>query len=233
MAELVLKVGTVGPDPSWQDGDVIDCFNDRRIKQIHAEVVCSYASPPRNNEGNGLEGTLCDFMHTKVCTFRYDPLADGTAIRIRLADNAVDRIPIRDAHTNKHTIAFGFAPNIYWYGGQQLFTAAALDLVWTEIEARTPFRLADHTLAPLGTQDLKSHLAIKVDDFSEAERVTLTSPRYDAEAEPNMLKKREHTVQWRAMALGVPVRDVENPAVSIDVRRNVSFSRAVVVRRKL
>jgi hypothetical protein len=232
MAEIVLKVGTVGPDPAWQDGDIIDCFNDRRIAQIHAEVICSYANPPRNSEGNGAPGTLADFMHTKVCTYRFDPISSTQATRTRLADGFQNTVTLREAHINKHTIAFGSQPNTYWYGGQQLFTAAALAAVWAEIEARTPFRKIDHGLAPLGNQDLKSHLAISVDDFTDVDRVTMTIPRFDGTRDNNMLKKREHRVAWRVLPLGVPVTEIEDRNRTKDIRKAATFNRTLVVSRK-
>ena len=236
MAEIILKVGTVGPDPLYQDGDVIDAFNNRRIKQIHAEVVCSYANPPRNRDGNGVEASLSDFMHTKVFTHRFDPISSSQAMRTRLFDGFQDRVSLKEAHVNKHTIKFGLEPNVYWYGGQQLFTDVALDLVWDEIEAKTPLLRSNFTLAPLGTQDLKSHLALSVDDFDETKRMNLVSPRYDDDTdvnpEANMIKKRDNQVLWRVLNLGVPISDIDDKEKSVDVRKAVTFQRAIIVRRK-
>ena len=49
--ELLLKVGSNGPDPEYQDGDVVCAFNERRILCCHAEMICHVQKVELNSEG--------------------------------------------------------------------------------------------------------------------------------------------------------------------------------------
>ncbi|MCH8292396.1 hypothetical protein IH992_14995 [Candidatus Poribacteria bacterium] len=40
MAEIVLKVGSSGPDPQYQDGDIVSVFNNLAIDYVHAQHIC-------------------------------------------------------------------------------------------------------------------------------------------------------------------------------------------------
>lgn len=40
MAEIVLKVGSSGPDPKYQDGDIVSVFNNLAVDYVHAQHIC-------------------------------------------------------------------------------------------------------------------------------------------------------------------------------------------------
>ena len=73
--------------------------------------------------------------------------------------------------------------------------------------------------------------------FTDAERVTLIESVYDADPDQNpnavLTKNRAHQVLWRVLNLGISVSDVEDKIKSKDVRKTATFSRALIVRKKL
>lgn len=40
MAEIIIKVGSSGPDPKYQDGDIVSAFNNLAIDYVHAQHIC-------------------------------------------------------------------------------------------------------------------------------------------------------------------------------------------------
>jgi hypothetical protein len=203
MAEVVLKVGSVSPDPlTYQDGDIICAMSDHRIQSCHAEQVChprmQDGSRPLTGHGLHLDplGLLRIWLNNTY-TYRIERISQTEIRRVNLID-LTDDIFGPTPNTNGEAIdvpqfvaralAFATDPSTQgagrimlgspgaeeWWGGPVRQTPARLDVIWTAIETQTPLRRVDHGLWPLGALDRRAHLALAVDDMSEATMTRLS-----------------------------------------------------------
>jgi len=254
LAELLLKVGTRGPDPDWQDGDILVAPNDRRISQVHLEHFCHVKLAGFTYDGRRPDG-LARIYREAVCQYRFERVSNTSVRRVNLWTSDEDLIsdtPNKDGEYMNvgeylarqidhpaHGI-FGTPGAEVWYGGNQDFDAHKLDAVWLEVEDRAAVKRADYTLHPWGTNDLKHHLVLKVDDFDEAtaatyvgeekEAITATYVGEEKEAiTERVLRRRVRKVDWKALDLGVSVQAVEDKETAIDTRGTKAFVCASVV----
>ena len=74
---------------------------------------------------------------------------------------------------------------------------------------------------PNGTQDLKEHLFLKVNDFTDKEANDLVEPILDLKdpENPVITKKRKRFVNYAGNVLIAPsLTDIQNKEVSVDLR---------------
>jgi hypothetical protein len=237
LAELVIKIGTVGPNPAYQDGDIIAAFNQRRIRQVHAEHICDI-----NNFGFKSDGLRPDSISRTIQDltreYRFERISETQVNRIILATQSIEtfsnpEIDVksfveRRLNHPKHRI-FGTPGSEVWYGGDTDFSNAKLNTVWQQIEAQTPNLESNFTLWPLGTQDKKSFLSIKVDDFTDEETVELTSKETDT-SDPlsEIVQKRKWRVDWKSLTLPASIPDIQDRTKEVDVRNVNGLTRANV-----
>jgi hypothetical protein len=254
MAELAIKVGSVSADPRhYQDGDILAAFNSRAIRCVHAQHICHV-----KNAGGGRgvprdTGHVANDFFAATHQYRFDRVDRTTIRRVLLSDMSevlIDGTPRRIdgksqhmdvelyvqrrlAHEN-HKI-FGTEGREFWYGGRTDLSDAALTTVWTAIEAKTAHREVDFPNWPAGIADLKSHLFVPIDNFTDAVASDLVSPELD-ETDPDdpvTIRKRRRFVDWRA---SVPARDhdnVENRGRSVDLRPTLPpLARATAVQTR-
>ncbi len=251
MAELVLKIGS---DGGYEDGDVVDAFNGRRICWAHAEMICGIQAAGANEEGLRPLGSLAQVFREKVCRYRFERIGETKVRRVEIATGqeetfgptpnargeAID-VPSflqRRLTSPRHAI-FGAPGKEVWYGGRTVRRDAGLDELWQVIEARTTTRQADCTLWPAGRWDLRGHLFVGVDDFDDATLEQLKAPLLDpqrltAEGEPTVIKKRKHRVDWLS-ALGLSsetIDSVRDRQTKVDGRARFAYLRADVVKMK-
>ena len=250
MAELIIKTSTNGPDPQWQDGDIIHAMNDLRIYDVHAQHICHKNQIGFNGDGLRPANSLTEMYLSRVMQYKFERISAKEMKRITLAtlDEEVlsdkpnakgEAIHIalyiqRRLQHNKHMI-FGTPGGEVWYGGRTNATTAVIDDVWTEIESRTANLKADFGKFPWGKEDQKDHLAITVDDFDNAERSALESPMYDnTGVEPVITKRRRNKVDWRNLP-GMTQKIIDDTlavSVKVDIRDTFSFSRSQIVDAK-
>jgi len=252
MPELILKIGTTGVDPDYQDGDILAAFNVQSIKRCHAEMICHYRNAGFTKDGLRPNTSLYKVWAEAVSQYRFERTGRQTFKRILIATET--EVPLTGSEQMdvelfikrrllhpKHRIC-GTLGREVWYGGKETITPAALNTAWAAIETTTPLREVNHRLWPLGTQDKRSHLALAVDDFSkgeaeefikpEIEPGTIPDPSDDGDLRvPVILRRRLHDVDWKSLTLSKSVASIEDKNMSIDVRGDL-FVHSTIVKTK-
>jgi len=227
MAEWALKIGDSPTLGHYQDGDIIDVFNRRRIRLAHADMICH----PRiagKKVGGLLNGTqpLLEKYYQRQSQYKWERVSRTEIKRTNLwtlAEVVYGSTPIEDPDRKGHMIhchvdelfkfrlksaklpIFGEKDREIEYGGNLKRDAATVELLWDDIEHDTPLRRADHDIWPAGVADLRVHLFVSVDEFDDAEAEDLKSPltRVVPITEENpegieIVKKRKYHADWRA-----------------------------------
>jgi len=239
VAELVLKIGD-------QLGD-----NPARYRDGH---ICHVQFAGFTNDGLRPNGCLAERMLQRTRQYRAERISLKEIKRITLAtmdeeilsdkpnakgeyihvQSYIDR---RTAHP-RHKI-FGELDREVWYGGRTYYENQRMTLVWSDIETYSAHREVDYPRWPAGSDDLKVHLFIAVDDFSDGEAEEFVASLIDeASLEPDkpVLKRRKHYVNWKvsvASSLSSSIGSIKNPALSVDVRGDHTFNKNVLVLTKV
>lgn len=211
MAELLLKIGD---GAGYQDGDVLCAFNRRRIRCVHVEHLCHVDHAGFNRDGLRPAGSLPQVLRHNTCQYLFRRVSETTIERHNLWSGEVDvfgseSIDVREyikrrLRHNRHAI-FGARGREYWYGGSTDVTHSRLDAVWHGIATATGRLESDQQfqLWPMGRLDIRHHLAIRTEDFSDEEQAALESP-WLADPDPNKpdepqatRAKRNIRVDWR------------------------------------
>jgi len=229
MAEIILKVGTVSPDPRhYQDGDVVQAFSRRRIRTAHAEMICHPVKTGFTAEGLRPGDTLGEVWQARVCQYRFQRVSWLEALRTDRVTGEVDAVglrPDRDGRTihipqymqhlrghPRHRI-FGTIGRERWYGGVEDRSHAAMDAVWRAIEARTTLRERDHLQWPFSLRELSAFLVLPVEDFDDALGLD-ASLRLGEE----LIRKRRHNVFYAHLVDGTTLRRIWDDRVPVDLR---------------
>ncbi len=259
MAELVLKVNSKAGSESFKDGDILHCWTNRRIKCIHAEVICNVMKFGFTGDGRRPESLARKFrQHT--FQYRMDRVNRTEVLRtnlITLAQDTISNVPNgngeyihvqafldRQLAYNRHTI-FGPIGSEFWFGGRKDFGHTKLDLVWNDIETDTPEREVDHRFHPLGLQDEFHVCLLKCDDpLTENDAANLEEPEIEVRLDSvtnimteHINKKRRRFVDYKALPNSILTNkdqsDIQDPGKSGDKRNNnksVDLNTFVVVK---
>ena len=252
MAELLLRVRDNAGDQQTKDGDIICAFNNRRIKHVHAEMVCHKDKIGFNRDGLRDKDTLLEHYLKNTYQYKFQRINRTQIKRITLSDmseeiigprpnakgEAIDvpEFVKRRIRHGKHLI-FGSPGSEFWYGGRTIATNSQLDKVWTEIELKTPLREINHRLWPLTSGEKRGWFSITTDDFTDDESGELTSSLMD-ETDPDnpvMVKKRKHHIDWRNLpSMSQPTRDkILDKNMEHDSRDSFSYLRSNIVNTKV
>ncbi len=239
MAGLALKVGAVSSNPQhYQDGDILAAFNRRRIRCVHAQHICHVKNAGGGVGVHRILGHVSQDFFEKTLQYRFERVNRNQVRRVTLStldEVIIDSMPslidgkmqhmevdeyiVRRLTHARHRI-FGTTGGEVWYGGRTDVSHTSLDLVWEAIEAKTPHLETSFTEWPAGSQDLKSHLFVKIDEFTEDESSELVGGEFD-NTDPTksvLLRKRKRFIDWRD-AFPVNFRaDIDNKNIPFDGR---------------
>lgn len=254
MAELLLKVGSVSPDQAtYQDGDVVSAYSDNHISCHHVfNIFTPIAAFGFTRAGLRLTGTLLHYRMEQTSEFRFERVSATEVKRtnlttgVEVVETFQGSLPLylarRVAH-ERHRI-FGVPGAEFWYGGHVLTDDARLDRVWTEIEARTGQRKADHRRWPMSRTERMHHLYVPVTDFTVADREAYVAPLLEViEARDNpdgsqtyatrTLQKRRHLVAFRDLLDSTTLSRVDDREQEVDVRESLAtLDRTTAVQQK-
>lgn len=247
MAEVLLFVtDEVRPDDMYQDGDVVCAFDSSRIHCAHAQHIGHLKHYGFNTDGLRPE-SMASRLRNLYYTFKFVRVSPTEIKRITLADGSEEIIgatpnakgeymdvPLFVTNRKKapnHEI-FGTEGAEYWYGGEIHRDEGSVNAMWSQIEADTLLRKADHGRWPVTPAEKRKFLALPTQDFTSATRANLEAveidfddkqPEYDYEAGKGdrvARKRRSHIADWRDR---VPsVADVLNEEVEVDLRESLS-----------
>jgi len=247
MAEILLYVtDDARPDDAYQDGDIVCAFNDRRIRHVHAQMICDPRKEDFNSDGLRPLGGLGQHWFESTCEYRFERVNRHEVRRINLwtqetevlgrtpnaSGEAIDvtQYLARRLQNPKHQI-FGAAGAEIWYGGgTAALDSTAVNAVWDRIETDTALLRDQHNLWPLTDRELQHFLAVPTLDMRDeiTRRATAVEldydrqqPEYDPENDigDRIARKRRARVQWREM--GLDPAAVLDPAVRMDLRTQV------------
>ena len=244
MAELAIKIGDSGSPTGYKDGDVLCTFNTRRILWVHAQHICW----PRVN-GRKVAGPLLAKMFERTRQYKWERVSKDEIKRTNLwtlAEVVYGSKPIDDPDRPGHKIHCNVAEHFAFhqasgklplfgdthYGGRSKSDAATVAFVWDDIEADTPHRRTDFQRWPTGVDDLKEHLFLPTDDFTDATAEAYVEEEWD-DSDPDapvLVKKRIKKVDWETlfpMALPSSIStaaQVRNKGLSVDVRQRTAGS---------
>jgi hypothetical protein len=246
VAELVLKVGSASSDPrNYQDGDIIEAYNDHSIQCCHAYSICFPRGPngnPVDRHGyrldpNGLARAYLD----QSSEYRFERLTRTTARRITLRTMSADIvgpatktnvpgwIERRLAYVNRPEVKgggkaiFGPAGLEVWYANTRPVSPAGLSVVWALIEATDGRLRVDHRRAP--NLDMRKYLVMRVDDFDDETMSAYTLARHAADG--TVIVKRGYRVPFRSLLTAREVSDVDDRQTDVRISREFTRSSSV------
>ncbi len=242
MAELLLQVGA---HPTYEDGDILHCFTDRRILHVHSQMACSPRVHPDRaprtghaTRGRLVRGSVFEDLRALMCKYRFERISRHEVRRTdlvtlneeifsntpRTVDGRNQHIAVelfvnrRLAHDNHYI--FGAPGAEVWYGLTKTPSLSELEDLWTRIEAETSDLRSAHTKYPLSPRERARHLPIAHEDVSEQQAANLVEPIHDNETDPDhpiLLKKRQHGMDYAAI-YPTKVTDITNPKKIVDLR---------------
>ncbi len=203
----------VHPGSNYEKYDILNAFTAKWIARTNAEVLCRQGIG-LNNQNRRDRDTLLEVFLSTIYEYRFERVNPKEVKRIKLSDMSEDifdsikdkdnqRMDVisyirRRTRKNPNHLMFGRAGREVWYGGNENYTDADLDAIWTEIEGRTPNRRNNFKNHPMGSGDSMSFLSITVDDMDDGTARSLVSSEWD-ESDPKnpiMVKKRLYKVEF-------------------------------------
>jgi len=247
MAELVLKVGN---SKVYEDGDVVDAFNRRRTRCVHAEGICHVKLVEKQSNGRRVANSLAEMFRQQTYQYRFERVSLKAVKRINqwtLDEDVFSDVSVKGEYIHvqnfvnrglRHDchVIFGEPGAEIWYGGKTKVDSVAMDAVWAEIEQRTAIREMDYVLWPCGLCDLKEHFFVSVNEFDDMTLEDFKAPLLDitqltSDGQPTRVKKRKNNINWRK-DLGISSRtimDIEDLSKPIDKRGVFSYVHTNIV----
>jgi hypothetical protein len=249
VANLAIKIGDSPTLSLYEDGDLVDAFNRRRIRLCHADRICH----PRINgvKVGGQLGTaypLLEKYYQRQAQYRWERVSRTEVKRTNLwtlAEVVYGSTPIEDpdrpgrmihCHVEEHygfhdrsrkLPLFGTVGAEIEYGGNSKRDGATTELIWDDIEAATPLRRVDHDLWPASVAELKHFLFVATDEFDDAEELKTPLTKLVPVTEENpdgieIVKKRKHYIDWKA-DVAASVGNTANEADVLDRTKTVDI----------
>ena len=92
MAELALKIGD---SSGYEDGDIVEAFNRRRIRCVHAEHICHVKDAGTTNGGLRSDGLAREFREA-CCQYRFERVSKREVQRVEIRTGDVQRFSSLD-----------------------------------------------------------------------------------------------------------------------------------------
>jgi hypothetical protein len=150
--ELIVKIQSVGSNPSYQDGDVVQAMSLDQIYMVHAEMICNVSNFGFNIQGFRDTGTLLEKYEQSTKTYKFERLNSNDVKRtnlITLEESIINTTPNTEGESinvykyisrrlknNRHKI-FGSQGSEIWYGKSKTHDSSIITSVWNDIETET------------------------------------------------------------------------------------------------
>jgi len=252
MAELILRIGTVGPNPKSQDGDILIAYNNRRIWQVNASVICHVRKEGFQLSGLRKNTGLAKAFRDRCMQYKFERVSINELKRIdqftqeeqifTYPTGQLDKKVQRMMNINNPLI-WGSVAHEIWYGGKIHQEIDVVNSIWQMIEEKTPMRKVNYGLAPRGFEDLKQRLTLPVDDFDDGTALDYETPDQISKNILNLekkmvekkftLRKRCFMLNYETLDLPVSIDDIRDKTKSVDIRKQIQpINRAASVLQK-
>ncbi|MEM8668741.1 MAG: hypothetical protein AAGG48_14570 [Planctomycetota bacterium] len=243
MSEAIVKIGA---GSSYTDGDVLFACNRGMIARVWAQQICSVRDAQRNGSGWILVDSVARDWFEQTHQFRFRRVSATEVIRINLLTRdrtKLSELPNDDGEaidirrflsrrkSNTANAVFGEDGSEIWYGGRVDTSAGRMAKVWQRIARKTPHKAEDmrHQFWPMGRLDIRSHLAIRIDEATDQQIRDITSPRVQRDQNGRRMWKRKRddgTDEMKASESGPPDdRKDWQPATNARRSRRIAWRR--------
>lgn len=233
MAEIIIKIGE---GSNYQDGDILCAFNRRIIRCCHAEHICHPWKAGLTAECLRPGDSPAEWFEAITSQYKFERISKT---EVRRTDMTTDNKPTIHGPVGKEHIdveeflkrrrkakapdggpklaIYGTLGAERWYGGRRDVSNAKLDAIWTKIEELTERREdeTEFSLWPFGFLDIRHHLAVRVEEFTDTEANAMVASlvddkQVDDNGSPIVVAKRKMQVKWRDLldVIGATENDV-------------------------
>lgn len=213
--QLLIKVGSSGDDPQYQDGDIVESFSEERVLRMYAEQLC--VDWLREHYLEAI--SLYKFQRVGSSVERYN-LVTGSMDVLGAVPNAAGEYIDVEMFLSRKSETFGESGSEVWFGGN---SGASYGAVWDKIEDLSALRRADFHHWPVTDTEKRHFLPISCCGTGELSHGTACSRLesvYSDDEEPTLVKKRRWFVPYWDLSdsLGIDVDVVRNPNAAVDTR---------------
>lgn len=223
----------IGEGSNYEDGDILQSFNRRRIGLVHAEHIGHITKAGGGKLVHRSYDTIARRLREKIYQYEFKRVSTNFIKRTNLwtgeskiigkkvdEDGDAMDVPLFISRRLKHDkhVIFGSPGKEVWYGGKRKIDSDNVDVLWDQIQEHTPYLRKDHELWPVGNIDCKNHLNIKVDDFNEKTASLFQSSICDEKG--RILHKRAHNVLWQELPQldGSLKKQIPDKVLPVDIR---------------
>lgn len=240
MSEIVIKIGNSDDPRQYRDGDIVEAFNRRRIRCMHAQHLSDVRVAGFTRDGLRPDGLARDIRQS-ICQYRFERISPT---EVRRSNGVTEEIfgPVANARGEQIDVSlflkrrlaypghaiFGVPGAEIWFGGNSDKSHVVLDRVWSNIEAKSDHREVDFTLWPLTRAEKQHFLCLPVDDFDEETWASMLRPETAPDPEdPDsqiLVQKRTNFVQWRDQLTRIAKTEGEilNRNTEVDIREVIA-----------
>lgn len=255
MAEITLKIDK---GSGYEDGDVIHAHTDKHIGWCHCQMICHPWKNGLTNQGLRPGNTHVQAYYEAVYQYKF-VRQDDKVIRFDLWNGGFEtfgkpdidvKLFIDRRRKRKDALApdggpklaiFGVDGAEIWYGGRQRNSQQYLNQVWDAIESYTSCNRHEdrHKKMPMGNQDCRSHLRIKVNNMTDnladfLSQPALFSSATNPDSPMNMVLKRSSFIRWKDLPdldRGI-IKMIPDKILPVDIRDiNFWFHEEVVLEK--
>jgi len=234
MAEVILYIGKQhAADPTqYQDHDIVSCWNERRMRHNHGQIICHPKNFGFTTDGLRPESLARKYLeHTSL--YRINRISKTEVEKFNLLTQSVEDIQLfvpaklKRMLTAGHHRIFGIPGEEFWYDKNINFSAAKMALVWNDIETDSPLREVDHKQLFLKRPCLTTFCCMQIDEFDDVASREMMASEYKITVNPEdggddfeLTRRRERFVDWHDLPFlsGKDIDDLENPNKSADMR---------------
>ena len=172
--ELIVKVKSNGPNPRYQDGDVVSAMSLDRIHLAHAEMICHPNNFAFNTNGTRDLNTLLEKFQQATHMYKFQRV--GKRVRrtnlITGEEDMIGKTPNENGESidvyqylskrlkNPRHKIFGASGSEVWYGKMRSDKETFLASVWNHIETETDNLKEDHNSWPFTDLEKRHFICI-------------------------------------------------------------------------
>jgi len=213
--QLLIKVGTSGDDPHYQDGDIVEAFSDSRILRMYAEQLCTGSLREKYIEAT----SKYKFQRVGSSVERHNLITGQTDVLSSTPNDQGEYIDVQ-RYVDRRRVLFGNTGSERWYGGSSAITSSEL---WDIIEVSSDYVRSDYQQWPLSVSEKRHFLPISCNGTGELSHGTACSRLesiYSDEDNQVILQKRRWRVPYwdLASSLGINIDDVRDQNIELDLR---------------